>query len=220
MRHEDGHAVALDHPNGLERVGELVHLLVQLAVRVRLGLKLRLLVFLVALGIDGNLIAAAVGDLLVQGIVRQVGLAASEPLGVDVTLGAVEVEVESGLGVKRSPLPVELARNLGPERARIADRLGVHGVVVGHGVHVVAAVGLPGVRELDLGRRHVRRGRARFARRAREVGLRLRELAADERGDLLGRRQRHQKLEHRASHLPCVECLRVQARPRCWIPHE
>ena len=32
-----------------------------------------------------------------------------------------------------------------------------------HGVHVVAAVGLPGVRELDLGRRHVRRGRARFA---------------------------------------------------------
>ncbi len=116
----DGHAVALGHAEGLERVRGLLHLLGQLRVGVGAG------VAGFALEVDGHPVAEPVLHVPVQRVVRGVDLAADEPLR-ERRVGPVQ-------GLREVLVPgQQLAGLLRPESGAVGVGLGVI-VRADHGV--------------------------------------------------------------------------------------
>ena len=111
-RHVDGDAVALLDAVLLEHVGEAADLVVERLVRVDLAAAL------VGLPDDGGLVAAPVGQVTVEAVVGDVGLAADEPLD----LGRLELPLED-LVPRLVPVD-ELARPCRPRSPRDPRRSG------------------------------------------------------------------------------------------------
>ena len=115
-RHVDADAVALGHAEPLQHVGEPLHVGEEVGVGDRAG------VARLALPVVRDLVAAAGGDVAVDGVVADVELAADEPLGEgqvpleDRVPLLVPVEERGGLAGPE-PLPV-LVRLVVEERAR------------------------------------------------------------------------------------------------------
>ena len=114
--HIDDDAVALAHAQGLEAVGEAVDLLGQA------GVGIDLLRAVLAQPDEGGLVAPLGGQVAIQGVVGDVGLAAHEP---------AEVRVFPLENVVPAAEPVQFLGGLGPEPLRVGHGAGVHGVVVG-----------------------------------------------------------------------------------------
>ena len=121
----DGDAVAALHAQLLQEVGAAADLRVQHLVGVDLDVVLGF-----ALPDDGGLVAAAVGQVAVQAVGRDVQLAVGEPLD----LGGDHVGFKH-LGERLVPGD-QLARALGPEALGVFVGLFVQGLVLGHGLHV------------------------------------------------------------------------------------
>ena len=114
--HVDGDAVAFLNAEGLEGVGEFLHLGVQLGVGEAANLAG------LAFPDDGGFLGAFAEGMAVDTVVAQVELAADEPLGV----GKVPIEdLVPGLE------PVEIGGHAGPEFFGIVDGLLVEGFVFG-----------------------------------------------------------------------------------------
>ena len=127
--HVEGDGIALLDAFLLEHVGELLHPVEDVGVGVT-----RLLVGGVALPEDGDVVAVSGGDVPVEGVVTDVGLAALEPVDGDGTL--VHVEVVHGADGLEGLLPVKLTGVVAEELFGILDGLLVHRLVLVEGLAV------------------------------------------------------------------------------------
>mmetsp|Transcript_5521 Transcript_5521/g.16322 ORF Transcript_5521/g.16322 Transcript_5521/m.16322 type:complete len:572 (+) Transcript_5521:391-2106(+) len=158
--HEERDAVGGLHAEGLQRVRDAADLLEGLRIRVRLGLRRRLvLVGVVPLGDEGDAVPVPGRHVPVQRVVGDVGVAVLEPLGRRVEpLRGVPIIVQDQLRIRRGdPLPVKLhRRDVVPEGPRPLHRLRVHLLVLLEALEVPrAVVGEVGRRDVNRGRRRV-----------------------------------------------------------------
>mmetsp|Transcript_13589 Transcript_13589/g.26034 ORF Transcript_13589/g.26034 Transcript_13589/m.26034 type:complete len:585 (-) Transcript_13589:111-1865(-) len=118
------HTVTLLDPLGLEPVGQLAHLILHACKRHR-----AVDPDLVALPVEGDVVAVTRLHVPVHAVVAHVGGASREPLDVHAALGHVHVRLHHTRAVKRG-LPMELVRDFPPKRIRLLHRLLVHDVVL------------------------------------------------------------------------------------------